>query len=331
MKRVWVIAFLVATTFADAKEQNEPSITLRTNGGEVVCIGFSSDGRSFYSGALDSYVSIWTTQDWKRSASIGPGEPPKAKPGEHQDEFRSLDACAVGPEARVIIASGGDLVTEYDLPSGKLIAEHRLSTNSDSLAVNAAGSEVAAGFRSNIRLLRTESWSKRATLTASGTVKTLLFAPEGSVLASAIEDDGVQLWDSAKRTLIRTLKGEGNIQQMSFSPDGRWLAAATWELNKKNYVQIWNIITGSNEAQLKGHSDDVWGIAFSPDGKFIASSDTSGNVKLWETGVWKECLQLKAAGGYQVAISPDGHWLAAGGGNWEISVWDFRNLVQQCR
>lgn len=332
MKQVCIIALLAATTFAEDKKQIEPLVTLKTDGGEVTCIGFSSDGRSFYSGALDSHVSIWTTKAWKRSASINPGAPPKARPGEHRDEFRSLDACAVGPKAaRVLVASGGDLVAEYLLPSGKLIASHRLATNSDSLAVNPTGSEAAAGLGSKIRLFRARPWIKRATLTASGTVTTLLYAPEETLLAAAVAHGGVQLWDSAQGTLVRTLRGDGNVQQMSFSPDSRWLAAATWDVGQKHHVQIWNVVTGSEETRLKGHSDDVWGVAFSPDGKFIASSDTSGDVRLWKAGTWDQCLQLHAAGGYEVAISSDGHWLAAGGGTWEISVWDLRSLIQMCR
>src|SRR5215472_4330083 len=125
---VWALVLAVVVAFATG--QNPATLTLEATGGEVTCIGFSSNGQAFFSGALDSSVSVWTTTDWKRSAEIEPEPPPKAAAGEHQDEYRSLAACAVEPNAvQAIIASGGDLISAYALPGGKLVGSHRLPAN----------------------------------------------------------------------------------------------------------------------------------------------------------------------------------------------------------
>ena len=72
---------------------------------------------------------------------------------------------------------------------------------------------------------------------------------------------------------------------------------------------------------LKGHNARVSSVAFSPDGKRIASRDGMGMVKVWDTTSGEELITLYALGAGKVAFSPDGKWLA-GSGKGTVKIWD---------
>jgi WD40 repeat protein len=107
---------------------------------------------------------------------------------------------------------------------------------------------------------------------------------------------------------------------------------------------LWEVATGKNTTKLKGHSGVVWGVAFSPDGKTLAScsaypytqAETKGlgEIKLWDVAKGTNTATLRSTFDFlgSVAFSPDGKTLASGGGpvakhtgvgvTGEIKLWD---------
>jgi WD40 repeat protein len=311
---------------------------MQQDAGEVACLGFTSDSQFLFAGALDSYASAWKAPDWQEIAETSPAPPPKSAPGEHEDEFRYLNACASRPlKDDVLFASGGDSLVIYALPKGVKVADYHVNVNEGALAVSADGREVALGDEKVVALFSADDWHKRGTLAISGTVGTVTYSPEAGLLAVAIADQGgIQIWDTAKMSLVRNLTRTGIWRQMSFSPDGRLLAAALWGSDQRNGVRVWRVESGKqvaelvlNEANVR-HRNDVWAVSFSPDGKFLASGDTNGNLTLWKVEDWQQCVRFAQRGLYQMAISADGRWLAAGGGGVDVSIWDFQELVRAC-
>jgi WD40 repeat protein len=153
-------------------------------------------------------------------------------------------------------------------------------------------------------------------------VTSIAFSADGKFLVSGSEDKTIILWNPMTGQPIGQplMEHTDSITSLAFSADGKILASGS----RDNTVILWDFTTLQPIGKLPT-GNIVWDIAFSPDGKTIASNSGS-NVTLWNTETLQPIGQPTAAGyQYRVVFNPDGKTFVTGN-NGNIILWDAETL-----
>jgi WD40 repeat protein len=150
-------------------------------------------------------------------------------------------------------------------------------------------------------------------------------SPDGARAAVAV-DDLVRVWNVTTGKVLYKVEGFRHVPGvMTFSPDGKLLAIADYSPNRNGSdVKIIAARTGNTLGSLTDHPDGVESLAFSPDGKKLASGGRGEHVVVWDTTTWKavRAFERDAVIG-KVAFSPDSKRLAYGGRFTHLRVHDL--------
>jgi WD40 repeat protein len=159
-------------------------------------------------------------------------------------------------------------------------------------------------------------------------VNAVAFSPDSKLLASASGserhvDCSARVWDVATGEERLRLVHKFSVYCVAFSPNGKTIATG----GKDAAVIFWDAATGREIRRIDEQTGFVESIAYSPDGKLIASVSMNSNVaRLWDVDTGKEVRQFTGDGRElkTVAISPDGTKIAAGGGGSITMMWDVK-------
>lgn len=144
-------------------------------------------------------------------------------------------------------------------------------------------------------------------------VAAVAFSPDGKLLAAGSYGH-VALWDLATARCVRVLTNVlGAVNDLKFSPDGKLLAVAGGQPSAKGDLRLYQTSDWKLLGVLRGHDDVAFSVAFSPDGKRLASASFDQSVRLWDVSMRAALRSFKHHSDfvYAVAFSPDGKRLAS--------------------
>lgn len=218
------------------------------------------------------------------------------------------------PDSKRLASNIGQLIELYDITTSELIGL-------------LPGGTSAAVFTTDWSTLYTSSQDQtRLWQVATGQLMLdpdnryindnaeVTFSPDGTYLAYSDDDQIPVLIRVATGRHFSTFErspNAGGLRSLAFSPDGRVLAGGSgvWEGSGAgdpemgNSVQAWDVVTGKLIFGVQDHGLRVGGIAFSPNGKVIASGSDDGTIRLRDPQTGQPRLTLP--GGKYLAFSPD--------------------------
>ncbi len=224
--------------------------------------------------------------------------------------------------------------------------------SSDGRFLASAGGANEPGKPGTIQLWDSASGRLIRTWEAHGEpARCVAFSPDGGRIASSSggirnEPGEVKLWDSATGRELECFGGlSAPIHGVAFSLDGHRLAGAAGGYDGMGRslpgeVLVWDLDQARLIQRLRGHPHVVLSVAFSPDGRRVASADYGGVVKIWDAASGDEITspvpieEPDRSTVMSVAFSPDGRLFAAAGLDrtircWDASRWDARSTGPQ--
>jgi WD40 repeat protein len=304
---------------------DHPSRVLR--GGRVGAFAFSTDGRSIAAGFWD--IRLYATRrDDLRTLSTPPVTPPDTRPARPGKPAQHLMRVAVSRGGRAAWAEGASVhLSDPGRDGSTLLRGPTASVGS--LAFSANDRWLAAGSADG----RVHVWEmasgRRLTFSGSGDVSCLAFSPDERSLAFGTWGREVYLQDLEGDAPPRTVGGfDQPLGEVTWSPNGEYLAAAVYEVRGPNPavdedVFLWPVRSAAPR-RLRGHDASVFGVAFSPDSRWLASGSLDHTIRLWDIATGQSRV-LKAHGDLvaNVRFTPDGRSLLSTSNDGTSRLWNL--------
>ena len=260
--------------------------TMSGHTGEITSLALSPDGKILASGSADQTVKLWDTSTGKEIRTLS-------------GHAARVTCIAFSPDGHSLASASSDhSVILWDTSSSNQIWKLVGHTDSvSSVAFSPDGRLVASA--SNDKTARLwDAQSGKLLRTLSGhehPVTTLAFSPDGKLLATGTvlqfafahaRPAAIRLWNVKTGAVEYSSGGAyGAIRCLAFRPDGKALAVASEFPGRSFNAEIRLFSTETHELLSLWEAErggQLYTIAFSPDGRWLASGGHSGRIRLWQ-------------------------------------------------
>lgn len=316
-----------AVTIVETTTGRQLQTLAPATGGRVVeRVTFSADGRllaaiyteprgsqrTWNPTALHNEIKIWDVASGHESRALVVGN--DATTVAFSRDGRAL--AVLGAQGQISlwdVASGSKLRDLASSPLGNFGALGNLGRNPSAMGQMGQMTQALG----DLNKMMTSMLGAMAAGTMGRSVTSLAFGPDGQTLASGGVESKSNLDQAA---LMNIGKGQKNSKK----------AADPQEFLKNIKVEaigrvvLWDVATGREVASFEGHGKGVIKVAFSHDGRFLASASTDNTIKIWDVAARREVRTLVGHTGNidSIDFSPDGRLLASAGEDGGTFLWD---------
>jgi WD40 repeat protein/serine/threonine protein kinase len=269
----------------------QEALVLRGHRGGVSSVAFSRDGNRIVSASWDCTVRVWNATPLERET--------KQEACSLIGHDGGVHSVAFSPDGRYLASTGADAtVRVWDFqrrlegsanPPIRTLPGHKGTVwSAYNVAWSANGQLLAASGDGWLKVWDTAAWKELGPFPNASSP--LAFSPDGRSLVTGGGRDAtafpIKLWDAATERELRTFKGHGwAVLDVAFVPhsDVPLLASASTD----GTVRIWDPRSGREIQKLEWDTGGVRCVAFSPDGRFLASGGMGRVIKIWDTRSWE--------------------------------------------
>ncbi len=323
-------------TLADAAYSPGTRLILQGHDGVVTSVAYSPDEKwAISSGRDDNLLILW---------DLATGTPVRKLEG-HTEAVRQVVFMPDGK--RVLSASEDGTLKLWNVDTGAVIRsfkKHDGEVKGVALRPN-SNQFLSAGADARLML-----WNLDCTNVAPDTcdqpdkifekgngghtqeINQVTFTSDGKKALSSSQDTSLILWDVDTATPLKRFELPANGYEMrgvAILP-GDQLALSSGESPD---LLLWDLNTGQVVQTFKGHTQSVYDVAVSSDGKWALSGAVDNTVILWDIAKGRPIQILKGHGNYirEVTFSKDGRHALSASADGTIRLWDLVNGAEQQR
>lgn len=271
-------------------KSGSPISELRGHQGKISFAELSPDGATVFTQGKDKTARLWETATGRNISSWSLED--KGYGGAFSPDGKRLVHGLPDYSAVVRDATTGEVLCELRGHQGGI--KHYAFSRDSKLVVTSCFDGAARVFDAASGKLLSEVRGAR------GLVGYASFSPDGKFIVSCDPDNAARVWQLATGDPIAMLRTPDNFNSAVFSPDGKFIVSGGGR-----GARMWRV---PRPPELRGHTDIVWSVAWSPDSKSLVTAGGDNTPRVWDaaSAQQRSALQGHTDAVWMASFSPDG-------------------------